>query len=1670
MSPVRILVFVVLAVFTVNVSASTLPQFSSSIVNNENSINVTVTTPPVELVDVTIEGNTFKSIEIQSEVTFGSAGGLNLPGTSMMIEIPHGMDPVVTYDAGNFKLTEHIKLAPKPLSQSDNSNVAINLLRNELFESDILIPEEIVSLTTPFQIGGERYAVLKISPYQYNPRLQSLQVHPEVQATVNFVPSQSTPTTQKFDAPVWRELSEALRDGPSRDDVAVNTDNLGHLLIVIPNTDAYANAVAPLVAWKTRMGYVVTVLRRVQNIATAAALKGYLQTAWEEWEMPPTYILLIGDDGLMPSFHDGDAEGASWYISDNQYVTYGYNEGNEIAGWIPQTFIGRLPAQSTGEVDQMVAKIVGYESAPFVQQEWVEGGVMIACGVHSCITTNQAIREQMIEYGYERNRVSEAYAEYHAGQPVVDANIMNNGVNNGVGFVNFRGYDLWGGANIPQVTSQIRQLRNGWKLPIVTGMVCATNDFANRFGTEGIGEAWLRAYNNNVPAGAVASFGPTDRHTHTWFNNTMDGEFYRMLLRRGVHTLGALCTASKISLLRNYPSLLQGLGDGTSVGYYFFAYCLLGDPSMQVRTLDPREMSVTFDESVPVGSTNLMVSVTGEDDAPLAGAYIHFFGDDDHRYGAYTDENGEALIEVDPLERGTLKLTVTATNYVPLLDDVAVVAQSRTVSFATLELSDDNDGESRGNDDGMITSGETLEFSVTLANRGSDDLQNTSATLETSSPFVNISRGSADFGSIAHDEEGVSEEPYLVQVEHGTPSGTRIDFLLTVASGQDRFPIHFSRTVVGYDFEVSSFQIQGEDPFAPGTTRRLAVAIDNIGKLSSPTLNGILYCSDRSIQIRGAETRFDPIEVGEGSDNTDRPFELSAGAHAYLGGSFNFGLLLEDENGLRDSVAFTMVLGEPKVNSPQGPDDYGYWAIDNRDTLTGVAPTFERLQGNNNLNIADNNDNASPVGIGGSVRVIDLPFTFTFYGQEYRRATVSTNGFLAFGESISIGWNNQELGSGLTPAALVAPWWDDLYEGNMFTRFDEDNARFVIEWRGYNSPAGRVSFSVALYDPTVVVTSTGDGEIVVNYLEIPAQRDAADEAVTIGLSAHDSKTSLTVRHAHDSNMKTGLLQTGMVIKFTTGPSQDIGSIQGNVTDVANGAPMMGVRVMLEGTGFYAMTDANGSYIIEGAAVGTYSVLAQKRYFNNDVEAEVEVRRDEFTEVNFSLTNPSFAINIEGIDVTVPPDSVRHRNFRVTNAGNGPLDFSLQMILAVENPDQDTLWSTTFDWDITAATGEGTLRGVAADDEYFYFSGQRQRAVFPHPMFVLNKLGEMQREFNQFSVDSAARGYSGLDYNGENLVGAEDVSIVEFTRDGEFVRSITMPDEATTLGIAYSPLTGTYFSKAITGSTIYELDQDGNLIAEHTLPEGTFRTYGFAWFPEDPDGYNLYVLRLNQETVLTELWKMNPMNDEWLFIRAFDLQEGDSPLDLVITKRYDPLAWTLALLVNRQAGDRLIGYKLASNTSWISYDPISGSVAPGQGQDFNVTFSPEDLPRDVYHVVLELSHNAEGEVFEIPVTFTVGDEVNIVDEDLLPTSVNLSSLYPNPFNSRANIDFTIPKAGLTSIAVYDATGRELRRLDLGKLNAGRHSAWFDGEGLSSGIYLVRIQSAAGSTSQKMVLLR
>jgi len=94
---------------------------------------------------------------------------------------------------------------------------------------------------------------------------------------------------------------------------------------------------------------------------------------------------------------------------------------------------------------------------------------------------------------------------------------------------------------------------------------------------------------------------------------------------------------------------------------------------------------------------------------------------------------------------------------------------------------------------------------------------------------------------------------------------------------------------------------------------------------------------------------------------------------------------------------------------------------------------------------------------------------------------------------------------------------------------------------------------------------------------------------------------------------------------------------------------------------------------------------------------------------------------------------------------------------------------------------------------------------------------------------------------------------------------------------------------------------------------------------------------------------------------------------------------------------------------------------------------------------------------------------------LPGAMTLHSNFPNPFNPVTEIEFDISAPQDVELAIYDITGHKVSVLISGPMNEGTHRVTWDGtdamgKEMGSGIYFYRLTTAAGSLTNKMVLLK
>jgi hypothetical protein len=101
-------------------------------------------------------------------------------------------------------------------------------------------------------------------------------------------------------------------------------------------------------------------------------------------------------------------------------------------------------------------------------------------------------------------------------------------------------------------------------------------------------------------------------------------------------------------------------------------------------------------------------------------------------------------------------------------------------------------------------------------------------------------------------------------------------------------------------------------------------------------------------------------------------------------------------------------------------------------------------------------------------------------------------------------------------------------------------------------------------------------------------------------------------------------------------------------------------------------------------------------------------------------------------------------------------------------------------------------------------------------------------------------------------------------------------------------------------------------------------------------------------------------------------------------------------------------------------------------------------------------------------------VTSVENRLAPQKFTLLQNYPNPFNPSTMIQYSLEKASQVTLKVYNVLGVEVATLVNGRQEAGSYTVPFNTTkvtpGLSSGVYLYRLEAGSFISTKKFILMK
>lgn len=177
--------------------------------------------------------------------------------------------------------------------------------------------------------------------------------------------------------------------------------------------------------------------------------------------------------------------------------------------------------------------------------------------------------------------------------------------------------------------------------------------------------------------------------------------------------------------------------------------------------------------------------------------------------------------------------------------------------------------------------------------------------------------------------------------------------------------------------------------------------------------------------------------------------------------------------------------------------------------------------------------------------------------------------------------------------------------------------------------------------------------------------------------------------------------------------------------------------------------------------------------------------------------------------------------------------------------------------------------------------------------------------------------------------------------------------------------------------------------------------------------------------------------------------------------YNLLQWTTSSEMNNQGFEIMRNSDYGSDTdNWETVGFVAGKGTSTEQNSYEFTDNhpaPINAAYKLKQIDLDGSYNFSGVIVA---------EAGSINE----YGFFIKGAYPNPFNPSAIVSLQIGKDSEIKAELYAFTGEKVRDIFEGNLPSGNHLLKVDGEGLPSGMYLLRVANNQSAAVYKMILAK
>jgi hypothetical protein len=797
-------------------------------------------------------------------------------------------------------------------------------------------PGKLVEYTETGFLSGYQLAGILVYPVQYIPAQRKVKFYSHIEFKVRYSLGGKSPLPVMRRSNAERELYEGIMKkvvlNPKGASLHLRAEKISFSLLppgdyeyVIITDTTFVSTFQALADWKTKKGVPARIVTTAWIYASysgydnAEKVRNFIKDAYQNWGT--IWVSLGGDTNIVPAriawamdceagyYPDENDIRCDLYFSDldgtwDANGNHVYGEVADSVDMYPDVFVGRASCSTASKAQALVNKLLTYEiNSPVDYQT-----KMLFCAeiLWSDPYTNSGLAKDLVDERYVPPQFDPITKLYEALENESRAAVIA-AMNEGQNIINHDGhanYSVMGVGTGYLYNSDMDGLYNNPRNSILFSIGC----WPAAFDYDCIAEHFV----NNPNGGGVAFIGNSrygwgsPGNPECGYSDRYDQQFFAALFSRDFYHIGATVADMKTSFV---PRSQQE----NVYRWCMYEINLLGEPEMPIWTNLPEYLSVEFSDTIPEGPSLFTVTVFKANGnlEPVPGALVCLMKGGEVYQRGLTDSQGQIDFNISPSSVGQLYVTATAHNFIPYQDSVWVAVDGPYVLYKT-HVIDDTAG---GNQDGLVSPGETIDMPFTLKNYGNGIAYNVSAILRsTGDPYIALIDSSQNFGTINPGGIATSLGAYDFSVNSSCPNGHVIYFNLEISdesgnSWTNMMAITVVTPVLQYQrYSVNDPSGNGNAILEPGETINLNVLMKNEGEELASGVVAVLSTSNPYVHINDSVANFSSIPSGEIRSGA---FEVEILSNCPATNFPCFRLRTSTNDGYVFQDSFILTIGEP---------------------------------------------------------------------------------------------------------------------------------------------------------------------------------------------------------------------------------------------------------------------------------------------------------------------------------------------------------------------------------------------------------------------------------------------------------------------------------------------------------------------------------------------------------------------------------------------------------------------------------------------------------------------------------------------------------------------------------------------------------------------------------------